>query len=49
MLTGVSGGRCADWLAARGGGQRVLDAHRIPLPARGIDGAKDVNADGGLW
>lgn len=49
LLTAVSGGRWADWLAAREGGQRPLDTHHTPPPALGIDGERDVNSDGGLW
>ena len=48
LLTAVSVRR-ADWIAACEGGRRSLDIHRTPPPAPGIDGAKDVNSDRGLW
>lgn len=43
-----SGGRGADWHASLEDRQRSLHTHRTPQPALGIDGGRDVNADGGL-
>lgn len=48
LLTAVSGGRGADWQASREDRQRSLDTHHTPPPALGIDGERDVHADGGL-
>lgn len=47
-LTAVSGGRGADWHASREDRQRWLDTHHTPPRALGIDGERDVHADGGM-